>query len=51
MFIRKATTVTAECPKCGYKWTPRIDPQMIKSCPECKQRIGKYFRAKEGVKP
>lgn len=26
-----------KCPKCGYKWTPRI--KKPKACPECKTRL------------
>ncbi len=29
------------CPKCKYKWWPRIPGYQSKECPKCKYRIDK----------
>lgn len=38
--MRLASKPMLKCLRCGYSWTPRgdVEPERIKSCPDCKHR-------------
>jgi len=31
------TIIDQKCKQCGWEWTPRIDPEKIKLCPNCRR--------------